>query len=494
MGFRRDEFFGTRLGKYELVCRLSVGGMAEIYLARLLGPAGIAKPVIIKRVLTANRDRELPARMILDEARLSAELSHPNVAQLIDLDVVEQGPYLVFEFVPGATLSELAIAADRKLREPLPLGFTVAVVREAAAALHHAHVHCDSSGVVRPIIHRDVTPRNVMVSYHGITKVLDFGIARQVGGPRFTVAGMVRGTAAYMSPEQAVGRQVDPRSDLFSLGVVLYELLSGRRLFGRDTPAAEMSAVVEAKIPRLCEANPKVPAALDAVVMRALVRTRDRRTQTGLELARELASCGVRPFEPEERAAWVCRLFEARRKATRELLGGMAGAPSPGSLDHAPTVPGLPPAGMNEEEALEISLSSGVPPAFIEASTAIGPPSPTHVSAQTPTAPIARRSRLPLAVAALMAMACAAVGLGYLAAPQAPSSARLSLEAEPEAVVFLPNGTALGRTPLREAPLPSGAQTLRLIGPDGRRHRLPVTVPPAAELRLSVRLADLATE
>src|SRR5439155_21050259 len=177
-------------------------------------------------------------------------------------DIVGDELFLVMEFVAGATVSDLAEKGQ------LPLGFSLAAIRDVALALHDAHSFQATTGEATPIIHRDVSPRNIMVSYDGVTKLLDFGIAKPQGSQRRTAIGMVRGTSAYMSPEQASGESLDPRTDLFSLGIVLHELLTGQRLFRRRSALDEMLAVDRDPIPVPSKLNSKVPAGLDAVAMK----------------------------------------------------------------------------------------------------------------------------------------------------------------------------------------------------------------------------------
>src|SRR5258706_4096585 len=195
MPFVADEFTGRRFGKYEVLCRLAVGGMAEIFLGFPLSGPFAFRPVVLKRILSDHREDSSSLQMLIDEAKLTAQLSHKHVAQVLDLEVDDEDVILVIELIQGANLEELAALVIAK-KDLLPLGFVITAVRDAALGLQHAHTHKHSNGASMPIIHRDVTPRNLMMTFDGIGKVLDFGIARAVGASRRTVAGMVRGTAA----------------------------------------------------------------------------------------------------------------------------------------------------------------------------------------------------------------------------------------------------------------------------------------------------------
>ncbi len=320
MKWTTDEFTGRRFGKYEVLCRLAIGGMAEIFLGFARSGPFVGRPVVIKRILNEQREDSNALQMLLDEAKMTATLSHPNVAQVMDLESDGEEILLVIEFITGANVEEIVEAYTTR-QEPVPLGFAITVIREAAQGLGHAHAHKNSRGELLPIIHRDVTPRNVMVDFEGSTKVLDFGIARAKGSERRTQAGMVRGTTAYMSPEQAVGKDLDPRTDLFSLGTIFHELLTGQRLFYKGNPGQEMAAVYEGEIPLPSKVNRRVPKALDAVVMRILERKLEKRYQTALEFIRDLSlAAGSTAWGKERCADLVRERFTARQKDIEKLV------------------------------------------------------------------------------------------------------------------------------------------------------------------------------
>ncbi len=333
-----DEFTGRSYGKYEVLCRLAVGGMAEIFLGFARSGPFANRPVVLKNILPEQREDPVALQMLLDEARVTATLSHANVAQVVDLERAGEDVLMVIEFIQGANVEEI-VEAWTKQSEPVPLGYAISAIREAAQGLAHAHVHKDARGQAQPIVHRDVTPRNIMTGFDGATKMLDFGIARAMGAQRRTVAGMVRGTTAYMSPEQAVGKDLDPRSDLFSLGIIFHELLTGQRLFLRGNAGAEMAAVYESEIPPPSKANRRVPKALDAVVMKALDRNRDKRYQSALDLIRELSlAAGSTAWSKERCAEMVRERFGERLRNMEKLLSRIP-RESSGSTDQHAAIP-----------------------------------------------------------------------------------------------------------------------------------------------------------
>ncbi len=319
MRWTTDEFTGKRFGKYEAICRLAVGGMAEIFLGFARSGPFVGRPVVLKRILTEQREDPQALQNLIDEAKLTATLNHPNVAQVLDLDIDGDDVLLVIEFISGANLEEV-VEVFRDRNELAPLGFVLSVIREAAEGLGHAHTHRTTKGELVPIIHRDVTPRNVMVDFEGATKVLDFGIARVKGAARRTQIGMVRGTTAYMSPEQAIGKELDPRSDLFSLGVVFHELLTGTRLFFKGNASQEMAAVYESEIPVPSRASRRVPKAIDPVVMKLLERKLDRRYQTATDFLNDLSSAAASMAWPKERCAELLRQQFADREKDMATL------------------------------------------------------------------------------------------------------------------------------------------------------------------------------
>jgi len=317
-----DAFSGRMLGKYEVLCRLSTGGMAEIFLASQRGLAGFRKLVVLKQILPDIKGEEEFVRMFLDEARVTAAFNHPNIAQVYDLDVADGELFLAMEFVQGATLVEVAKAC-RAANMPIPIGLSLASARDTALALHYAHTFTDPLGRPASVIHRDVAEKNIMVTYEGVTKLLDFGIAKNLARKSRTQVGMVKGTSGYMSPEQILGEPLDARSDLFSLGVVLHECLTGMRLFHAKTPSAGVGAVLHGQVPPPSRNNKAVPPELDAIVLKALSKKRDDRYASTLEFARALErAVGPLVWHPEQNAELIRSLFADRLGQTRKLLAG----------------------------------------------------------------------------------------------------------------------------------------------------------------------------
>jgi serine/threonine protein kinase len=352
--------------------------MSEIFLATQKGLAGFRKIVVLKSILPDIRGEDEFVKMFLEEARTTAAFNHPNIAQVFDLDTDEGTLFLAMEFVQGATLVEMARAC-RQAKEPIPLGFTLASVRDTALALHYAHTFIDPRGRKQVVIHRDVAEKNIMVSYDGTTKLLDFGIAKALGrrSGSMTSIGMVKGTSGYMSPEQIRGEPLDPRSDIFALGVVLHECLTGMRLFHGKNAEDGMLAALREDVQPPSRLSPDVTPALDAVTLKALARDRDQRYGTALEFARAIEkACPGALWHAEQCGDLVQRFYNERRQQTRDLVeNAQGGQELTGELrldkallavNNRPppiTRPPTPPAGLAAVGARRVTaLTTPIPP------------------------------------------------------------------------------------------------------------------------------------
>ncbi len=276
----------TQLGRYALFDQIAEGGMATVHLGRLVGPVGFSKIVAIKQMHeSAARNPDFVA-MFLDEARLSGRVQHPNV--VATYDVIAQGgeAFLVMEYVHGEALSALLRAA-RQREERVSPAIAVHVLCDVLSGLHAAHEATDESGEPLRLVHRDVSPQNIMIGVDGVARVLDFGIAKAAGRLQETQTGQLKGKIGYMAPEQLLGRPLDRRVDIFAAGIVLWEAISGRKMFDADNSGQLMYQVLEFEIPPL-SAIADVPLALSRAVERATARDPSQRFATAREFAREL--------------------------------------------------------------------------------------------------------------------------------------------------------------------------------------------------------------
>ena len=258
-------------GPYTLEKKLGSGGMAEVFLARYDAPEGFSKQLVVKRMHAGLADEEHFVRMFLDEARLSARLSHPNVVQVFDFGQADGAYFLAMEYIEGATLRDLWQACQRE-KSVFPAAVVVSIGMALCDALHHVHTAVDADGSPLRIVHRDVSPQNVMITRRGEVKLLDLGIAKADGLTEQTQVGVLKGKFAYMSPEQVRHQSLDGRSDVFSVGILLHELLTGERLFRREVDLQTLRAVEEHPIPDLRGVRPDAPDRLSQAVAWALER------------------------------------------------------------------------------------------------------------------------------------------------------------------------------------------------------------------------------
>lgn len=287
---------GSQVGRYVIRRKLTEGGMAEIYTARAVGPEGFSKDVVIKIIHSfLARDSQF-VQMFIAEARLASKLNHANVVQIFDFGKHDASYYLAMEYVRGASLWDLR----KRCREhamPFPPALAAEIGAQVARGLQYAHALTEG-GQKLGVVHRDVTPHNVLLSFDGAVKLTDFGIAKAAS--THTVPGMLKGKFAYMSPEQSRGDVVDARTDVFALGIVLWELLTGGRLFAGDSDLAVLRAVQESFIAPPSRLNPEVPSDLSDVVMKALARVPEERFQSAFEFEKALANWVLRTAKTVE--------------------------------------------------------------------------------------------------------------------------------------------------------------------------------------------------
>jgi eukaryotic-like serine/threonine-protein kinase len=276
-----------RLDRYQVLGHLATGGMAEILLARVGGPSGFERPVVLKRILPHLARETGFVTMFLDEARLVAQIRHHNVIQVQELVHAGGELFFVMEYLEGESVAGLMRRLELRGTTIDPV-LGAHILAESCAGLHAAHELTDLDGKQQEIVHRDISPQNLFVTYSGQIKVLDFGIAKAQGRDTRTEAGQVKGKFAYMSPEQCRSEPLDRRCDVFALGIVLYELTTGRRLFKRDSPLGVITAICKEPIVPPSRIVADYPPALEAVCLRALAARREDRYETAAEMRRDL--------------------------------------------------------------------------------------------------------------------------------------------------------------------------------------------------------------
>jgi len=328
---------GTHLGRYVLSHRVARGGMAELYLAKALGAEGFHKTVALKLVLPHLKDDAVFMEMFRHEASLSAKLDHPNIGQVFDLGFDRGEYFIAMEYVHGRNVASLTAEADA-----VPLDCALSIIAGACDALSYAHDLPTDGGKRITIVHRDVSPGNVLVRFDGIVKLVDFGIAKALSGTKHTRTGTIKGKAGYMSPEQCRGLPLDRRSDVYCIGIMLYELTTGQRAFAGHSDFGIMNAIISGEYTKPREVDPQFPLQLQDIIVRALAVDRDERFETTAEIrealdefaANEGLTIGPAPL----------------RSFLRDLLGDV---PLP-ELQIEPTSPGDP-------QETEVSQPSTLP-------------------------------------------------------------------------------------------------------------------------------------
>jgi hypothetical protein len=376
----------ARLGKYELLRHLATGGMADIFLARVGGIEGFEKIVVIKRILPEFSANKEFVQLFLDEARLAATLHHPNIAQVYDVGIVGGQYFFAMEFVHGQDVRAILRRAVQQGRQ-VPLSEAISIILGVCAGLHYAHEKVGFDGQPLGIIHRDVSPSNIIVTYDGSVKLVDFGIAKATTRTVETRYGSIRGKLNYLSPEQCRCESLDRRADVFALAIVLYELSTCTKLYGGQSDFDTMKRIVEQPAPPPGARRPGYPLGLEKIVLKGLARNRDQRWQTAQEL--QLA---LEDFAREERVAvspvGLARYMEAGfapeitawREAERQgkglgehlaqSLGGKA-EPQSGSLDAEIEIVG--PGALASQPATKAEIPTGRTPRRVSGELAAPP-------------------------------------------------------------------------------------------------------------------------
>ncbi len=333
------------LGRYRIVDELGVGGMASVHLARMDGPGGFQKWVAIKKIHPHLVEDESFVQMFLDEARVAARISHPNVATVFDLGKHEDTYWIAMEYLHGEPLREV-MRRTEELGTAMPPEIACRVIADAAEGLHAAHELLGKHGEKLGLVHRDVTPHNLFVTYDGVTKVVDFGIAKFSSRMSHTRAGTLKGKLAYMSPEQVHGEAIDRRTDVFALGVVLWELTTGQRLFRMESDLDTLAKVQECNVPRPSTLIRGYPVDLEKIVMKALSKNRGERFRTARELSRALQSLLMRRglfIASDEVEAYTQSIFNDRIQKREAHLRWAAEVTSTINIEALALKPGLAP-------------------------------------------------------------------------------------------------------------------------------------------------------
>ncbi len=438
------------VGQYQLFDAVASGGMGVVHLGRALREGGMSRIVAIKRLhAELALDQEF-VRMLAEEARLSARVRHPNVASVLDIADTTLDVLLVMEYLEGETLYRLTRASLER-GQRVPPAIASAILGGALLGLQAAHEARSEKGEPLRIVHRDVSPQNILVGADGIPRVLDFGVAKATSRTTVTARGAPKGKLTYMAPEQARGDALDHRADLFAAGVVLWEILLGERLFAADDPAAILARVLTAPIPAPSRKLPGLPEALDRVVLKALQRDPARRYASAEHMAIDLEEA-CPPATQRQVAAWVMALAGPRILERRQRCAEIEALPSAFT-----SYPELSPTALQAIPAIQPVSPSPTP----QPATPSPPSAPASVlsapaSASSPSAPrLALRRLAPLGAALLVA------GLGalfLLSRPAPPLAPRATSAVSAPSTAPLPSPAASSVSSVSSAaPMTSGS-------------------------------------
>ena len=427
-----------RVDRYELVGELASGGMATVFLARLSGVGGFQRFVAMKRLHPHLANEKEFVEMFLDEARIAARIHHPNVVPILEVGASPVGYYLVMEYIEGDTLARLlARAAQRGKRIPIPIALRIAV--DTLSGLHAAHELRDDTGDPVNLVHRDVSPQNVLVGVDGIARITDFGVARAASRLTATRVGQLKGKIAYMAPEQAAGEEtLDRRADVFAAGIVIWEELAAKRLFKAENEAATLSRVMTEPVPPLSVIVPGLSLQLSNVVMRALERDPNKRFATCAQFGDALEAAAVgkeRIATPRELAAYVTEVLGEEVSAQREAVRAWIARSEPSQVGQ---LPGTTPS--SSVSAAAMSLSGG---------------DAAQTATLSQSLPQQRRGRAGLFLL-LILLLLAVGGGGFFYARETEQGHSVAAAAQPQVVAPAPPPTSATPAVDSAAPIPVG--------------------------------------
>jgi len=432
-----------QLGKYRLLGRIGYGGMAEVWVAHQQGPMGFEKLVAIKRLLPHMEGERQFVRMFLDEARIAARINHANVVQIFDLGLAEQTFFIAMEYLDGESLARV-MGEGIKRGNPLSVPLAAMILSQICKGLHHAHSLRDAEGQLMGLVHRDVSPQNVMVLNDGGVKLLDFGIAKARERLSETTATGMKGKYAYMSPEQCQGLEIDHRSDLFSCGVVLWETLTRRRLFKHQSKLMVLKMITEGHVPPPSKINPEVPPELDAVATKALCKLPSSRFSSAMEMSGAielgLIHAGL-AVTVSQIAEYMEQVFGEDQRQRRSWIG--SASTTPRFLE-----------GQTSEHFLDMIPDSTTVVSFSK--SAVGTSAGHHVPRQSPIWWIMS--------AVIATLAAVAATILILITPSETGGSRLRIESTPPGAMVVVDGKLrTGLTPGVVSELEPGPHDVDLV-------------------------------
>src|SRR5450432_1553039 len=339
-------------GKYYLLERINVGGMAEVFKAKTFGVEGFERLLAVKRILPNIAEDEEFITMFIDEAKIAVQLQHANIAQIFDLGKVDDAFFIALEYVHGRDLRSI-FDRMRSRGEVVPIAMACHIIMQVCEGLDYAHNKRDAQGRELHLVHRDISPQNLLIGYEGEVKLIDFGIAKAAGKASKTQAGILKGKFGYMSPEQVRGLPIDRRSDIFSMGIVMYELLTNERLFVGESDFSTLEKVRNVEIMPPSSYNKKIPTELERIVLKVLAKDPEDRYQNAIDLHDDLQAFLHKIgefYSRKDLAAWMKKMFaveieeDSAKLEQYRLLTAPGDAAPPSPRRPAPAAAAPPPA------------------------------------------------------------------------------------------------------------------------------------------------------
>lgn len=378
-----------KIGKYTLIRQIAQGGMAEIWLAEQRGPGGFNKELVIKRILPHLAAEDQFTEMFMDEARIVAHLNHPNIGQVFELGEQEGDYFIAMEFIDGLDLAQLRDELDdRGMR--LPVHYAARIICDILAALDYAHEFRDRQGRHVGLIHRDISPQNVLISKDGVVKLVDFGVAKASNNSHKTETGAVKGKFAYMAPEQIEGKELDRRVDIFAIGCVFYELLAGEKPFGDDLKAVSM--ILAGQRQELRELREDVPEEVAQIIGRALSGSREDRFATAAEMEQEIEQFLHTYYDPVGARELSVMIRQLRDLPVSQPTRQLFGFEKHGVERHRPRITVREPAPGGATRQAWTSSGEGA----VEGATEVATPAPVEVALNQDGASLAQPGSAPV--------------------------------------------------------------------------------------------------
>jgi len=446
------------LGRYTIYDAIASGGMATVHYGRLVGPVGFSRTVAIKRLHPQYAQDPDFVTMFLDEARMAARIRHPNVVATLDVVAEDSEIFLVMDYVHGDSLGQILRQVYAK-NEKVPLNIALRIASDALQGLHAAHEVCDENGEPLNLIHRDISPQNILLGVDGVARLVDFGVAKAGGRAHATRDGNIKGKLSYMAPEQLRGLAITRQADIHAFAIVMWEMISGRRLFKADNEAEIIAAVMRHEVPPLSRFVPGIPLAVDAFVRRGVSVNVEKRYATAREMCIALEKCG--PIAPSMLVAdWVQAQMKDALDERSKIVGAIERDPgsSPNATNEISTTSAK--AWVAHLSGHDLSEAAAESEALLAAGSGAAPPEAAPVITVPAPPPVAKAEALEVPVGGTPI----GVAIPVIAATETPPKLAVSPDADLDFDSYKPKRQPVLSVPPEAAGIPRGPPRGLLLG------------------------------